>query len=213
MNNSIIIITLLLIILIILVLYSLYRNILFINNFDDITTITPTTTQAQSIPKTPAINFSITQQIASLLSISSGRIQNLTYNDIVDRGVLTVSFTINEPNFIEIYNGELSSADTNKKLITLINMKLFNINIAGQSVILNYSPLGISIQSLLLNDLNYPHNPIYFNNKGNLDIANHAHNVYTVIPIDASITKFYSLGMDSNFNTIIKPPNPTTYIN
>uniref|UniRef100_A0A6C0HKV9 Uncharacterized protein n=1 Tax=viral metagenome TaxID=1070528 RepID=A0A6C0HKV9_9ZZZZ len=207
MDNTIIIIILLLIILIILVLYSLYGNILFINNFDDITAIIPTTTtQVQTLPKTPAINFSITQQIASLLSISSGRVQNLTYSDIIDMGVLTVSFTINEPNFIETYNGELSSADTNKKLITLINMKLFNINIAGQSLILNYSPLGISSQSLLLNDLNYAQNPIYFNNKANLDIANYAHNVYTVVPTDASVIKFYSLDMDKNFNTIVKSP-------
>jgi hypothetical protein len=43
----------------------------------------------------------------------------------------------------------------------------------------------------------------YFNNSGLLDIAKYSKNKYIGVPNDASLTNFYTLEYDNNFN--IKP--------
>ena len=40
----------------------------------------------------------------------------------------------------------------------------------------------------------------FFNNTGLQDISQYSNNKYTSVPNDASLTNFYKLGIDSNFN-------------
>ena len=40
----------------------------------------------------------------------------------------------------------------------------------------------------------------YFNNKGLLDSANYAQQVYREVPVDSAATRFFTLQPDSNFN-------------
>ena len=42
----------------------------------------------------------------------------------------------------------------------------------------------------------------YFNNTGLLDIAQYSQNKYTTLPDDKSLTRFYKLGIDNNYNIV-----------
>ena len=120
---------------------------------------------------------------------------------------MNISFTIDEPNFIELHSGELSAADSMNKLKNLMLANLFNINILGTSVILNYTTFSVpTLVNTNLHKLPYAKNPIYFNNVADLDIGKYARNAYDVVPMNASLTQFYTLDMDNNYNVFAKPP-------
>ena len=53
----------------------------------------------------------------------------------------------------------------------------------------------------------YTPNSRYFNNTKLLDIADYAHQVYDTIPKDESMTKYFTLGIDSDsLKLVVKPP-------
>ena len=160
-----------------------------------------------TISTSPATSFAIAQSIASLLGISARRILNLSYDGTLIYGSMNISFTIDEPNFIELHSGELSAADSMNKLKNLMLANLFNINILGTSVILNYTTFSVpTLVNTNLHKLPYAKNPIYFNNVADLDIGKYARNAYDVVPMNASLTQFYTLDMDNNYNVFAKPP-------
>ena len=87
--------------------------------------------------------------------------------------------------------------------VTNLSNGLFN---AGNFIII------INNQSILLNQIqttNTPTNTInYFDNKALITIANYATNKYISVPNNASLTNFYKLNIDNNYN--IKPNINTT---
>jgi hypothetical protein len=144
------------------------------------------------------VSVQLLGQIASKLRVSVRRIQNLVYNGDVSTQLLSVSFTILDPNVIELTNGE-----KNAQTVASIAHNLFINN----NFIVNINNLNVRLSKSNPNSGNTPSatldNSIYFNNTGLLDISNYSQQKYIQVPNDPSMTHFYSLKMDNNFN--IKP--------
>jgi hypothetical protein len=112
--------------------------------------------------------------------------------------MLSVSFTILDPNVIEVNNGE-----KNAQTVASITQNLFTNN----NFIVKINNLNVKLSKIKSNSGNTPtatmDNSVYFNNTGLTDVSNYAQSKYALIPNDPSLTQFYSLQMDSNFN--LKP--------
>lgn len=150
---------------------------------------------------TEPLSVSLTKAVASKLNISSRRIQNIKYTGDISTQQLQISFTILDPNMIEIGNSEPSAgtvAQTANDLFKLdaFVVKINNTNIKLQK--LNQQPDTIQNASTSTSD-----NSVYFNNIGLKNIANYAQQKYTYVPTDKSLTQFYSLKFDDNYN--LKP--------
>ncbi len=144
------------------------------------------------------ISIQLLGQIASKLGVSVRRIINLSYNGDVETQMLSVSFTILDPNVIEVNNGE-----KNAQTVASITQNLFTNN----NFIVKINNLNVKLSKIKSNSGNTPtatmDNSVYFNNTGLTDVSNYAQSKYALIPNDPSLTQFYSLQMDSNFN--LKP--------
>ena len=155
------------------------------------------------------LSLQLTSEIARVLTVSVRRVTNVEYVGDHASGSLNVSFNILEPNPKEIDKNE---ADTKTVLISvdqLFTSGNFKVLINGSIVVLNKMPKPTI-------------NTIYFNNSGLKDVSKYSDSVYTSVPNDASLTNFYKLGFDSNFNitpklqqviTISNQPLPTKPIN
>lgn len=144
------------------------------------------------------ISSQLTDQIAAKLGVSPRRIQNLRFQGDIANQQLRVSFTILDPNIIELNNGEANSQTIATNANALFQQNNFIVSINGENVLLN--KLNPSSGSTGIN--NAAKNT-YFNNKGLLDIANYAQQKYINAPTDKSITQFFKLSIDPNFN--VKP--------
>lgn len=144
-----------------------------------------------------SINTQLLAQIAVKLGISVRRIQNLTYNGDLSNQSLSVSFTILDPNMIEIQNGEPNAQTTASNANNLFIKNQFIVQIDGVNIQLT------KINRTTGNDSAIPNvtidNSMYFNNTGLQDISRYAQQTYRKAPNDASITQFYNLKIDSNY--------------
>ena len=136
----------------------------------------------------------LSSEIARVLSISVRRIANVIYNGDLTSGALQVSFTILEPNYGELTNNEKDANIVGILANSLLLSNTFIVNINGISTKISkiiVSPTPVIKQYMNTN---------LYNNKGLLDIVQYANNKYDSSPNDASLTKFYKLGIDNNFN-------------
>ena len=146
------------------------------------------------------VSEQLTKEIAVKLGISVRRIKNITYTGDMNQNRLNVSFTIIDPNIIEINNGEPNTLTAASNANELFYQNLFTVNINGNNIMLykinqtsRDSNENISSKSL----------EKYFNNTGLLDISDYADQKYKIVSNDSSMTRFYKLELDSNYN--IKP--------
>jgi len=142
-----------------------------------------------NILNTP-ISTQLTSEIGRVLNISSNRILNLTFTGNISNGSLNVSFTILEPNTAQSANLEKNSKDVNELVNKLMSLNQFKVFINGVLVIL-YKIVSAPVPT-----------PNYFNNNGLTKISDYAKKKYISVPNDASLTNFYKLGIDDNFNIV-----------
>ena len=142
------------------------------------------------------ISIQLTTQIAVKLGISIRRIQNLSYSGDLSTQSLTTSFTILDPNIIENANGEPNAQTAASNANSLFDRNNFIVKINNVNVKLNKS--GQNTATRPTTDLS-----TYFNNTGLLEISDYAMQKYNQVPNDSSLTRFYNLTLDKNYN--VKP--------
>jgi hypothetical protein len=154
-----------------------------------------------------AISTQLLSEIALILGISIRRIQNLTYVGDLDSRILAVSFTILDNNVIEMSNGEPNAQTVANNVMNLFNTNNFIVTINGVKTKLtriNTSRVNDASSNSLPNQ-QLSRYASYFNNKGLLDISEHAKNKYNKVNTDSSLTNFFKLKIDSNNNYKIEP--------
>jgi hypothetical protein len=160
-----------------------------------------------------AISTQLLSEIALILGISVRRIQNLTYvgeqgaNSGLDSRTLAVSFTILDNNVIEMSNGEPNAQTVANNVMNLFNTNNFIVTINGVKTKLtriNTSSANNASSSSLPNQ-QLSRYASYFNNKGLLDISEHAKNKYNKVNTDSSLTNFFKLKINTNNNYKIEP--------
>lgn len=154
-----------------------------LESFDG-STITTIPTIKPDIP----ISNQIISEASRVLGISQRRITNLIYKGDISAGRLNVIFIILEPNPIELAKNEKNAKDAAILANTLTKSGTFKVFINGFSITL-----------YKLNKSNKDIN-VFFDNTSLLDIADYSINKYISIPNDDSLTKFYKLNIDNNFN-------------
>ena len=181
-------------------------------------TITTTQPVIITIPQTttPAalISTQLTTGIASMLGVSVRRITNLNYSGDISRQTLAVSFTVLDPNLIEASKNELPAVAAANNANTMFTQRNFivpinKINVRLTKMNQNSSGSNGNNSSDDIGNSTPTIDPAtYFNNKGLLDSANYAKQVYDTVPVDSASTKFFTLQPDSNFN--LMPVMPTS---
>jgi len=154
-----------------------------------------------------AISTQLLSEIALILSISVRRIQNLNYVGDLDSRTLAVSFTILDNNVIEMSNGEPNAQTVANNVMNLFNTNNFIVTINGVKTNLtriNTSRVNDTSRSSLPNQ-QLSRYASYFNNKGLLDISEHAKNKYDRVNTDSSLTNFFKLKINTNNNYKIEP--------
>ena len=136
------------------------------------------------------ISTQLTSEISRVLGISPRRITNVAYTGDITTNALQASFVILEPNLIEFTNKVMNATGAATKSTSLMSSKSFTVNIDGYSVSL--SKYNTSTDTIPIVN--------YFNNKGLKDIAKYSYDKYVSVPNDASLTSFYKLNIDSNYN-------------
>jgi hypothetical protein len=133
------------------------------------------------------ISEQLISEIARVLSISRNRIANLVYNGDITLGILNVAFIIKEPNTLSTERNATNSAVLANDLMINSN---FKVMINGNNVVL--SKIGNNLQNV--NN--------YFDNLGLKTISEYSMNKYNSVPNDESLTRFFTLGFDNNFNIV-----------
>jgi hypothetical protein len=139
------------------------------------------------------ISKQLTSEISRVLKLSERRITNLLFKGDVSSGILNVIFIILEPNPVEIVNKEKPAKDYAIIATNLFNSGNFKVYINGINITLK--KLNIKNENKKINN--------FFDNTGLIDISKYSENKYNSVPNDESLTKFYKLDIDDNFN--IKP--------
>lgn len=175
-------------------------------------TTAPQTTAPQINISNALISTQLTIGIASILGVSVRRITNLDYSGDINKQSLAVSFSILDPNLIEASKNELSAVKVANNANDLFSKGNFIIPINGINVKLtkinqnsNYDNINSNSNNSDMQEINYAN---YFNNKGLLDTANYAKQIYDTVPVDSAATRFFTLQPDNNFNLI--PILPTS---
>lgn len=165
-------------------------------------TMPQTTTSSSSSSSTTqtttplTISTQLTTEIANKLGVSVRRIQGVTFSGDIANLTLSVGFTILEPNLIESANKEPNAT---------------NAAITARSLFVNnqfYVPVnGVNIRLSRINNTDTGSAPKlnpedFFNNKGLLDSADYAKQVYNAVPVDSAATRFFTLQPDANFNLV-----------
>jgi hypothetical protein len=135
------------------------------------------------------ISTQLINEIARVLNIKQNRIANLVYNGDITLGQLNTAFIIKEPNTLSNEKSATDRAILANKLMTNGEFK----------VIINGLPV---VLSKILNPDKNSNN--YFDNKGLLTISDYAQNKYNSAPNDESLTKFYTLKIDDDYNIVPK---------
>jgi len=183
---------------------------------DDITyntTVPVTTSSPQTTIPAELISTQLTTGIATMLGVSVRRITNVNYSGDIGTQSLVVSFTVLDPNLIEASKKEIAAVDAANNANTLFTQGKFIVPINGVNIRLtkaNQSSNLISFSNTL-GATNPTLDPAtYFNNKGLLDTADYAQQVYDTVPVDSAATRFFTLQPDSNFNLMPVLPTITT---
>lgn len=145
--------------------------------------------------QTQTISYQLTSEIAKKLGISTRRIQNMQYIGNLDNQKLSISFTILDPNIIEINNNEPNAETVANNANQLFIQNNFIVLINGSNIRL--SKINTSNIDSIKN------REAYFNNTGMNDISKYALQKYTMTPQDKSFTRFFKLNIDNNYN--VKP--------
>lgn len=142
---------------------------------------------ADPISKTSQVSSQILTEISRILRISKTRLFNLVYYGDYTEGKIFVAFGIKEPTT----NNEASAIDSAILTSNLISNNKFIIKINGKNVLLS------KIRSS---------NPVnnYFDNSFLKTISKYSTNKYITVPNDESLTKFYKLDFDKNYNIVPK---------
>ena len=148
----------------------------------------PTTPQT-TISNT-TISAQLTSEIARILEISSRRIINLKFSGDISNGSLMVAFFILEPNALELAKQEPNATDAAKLSHQMTASGTFKVFINGFSIVLYKMPRP-TIDS-----------NVFFDNPDLKEISTYSDNKYISVPNDASLTNFYALGVDNNFNIV-----------
>jgi hypothetical protein len=165
---------------------------------------TPNTTTSQSVTQTTmplTISTQLTNEIAKKLGVSVRRIQDVAYSGDMANLTLSVSFTILEPNLIESANREPNATKAGQAAKSLFVSNQFNVSINNTNMRLTRINNTDTGSAPKLNTADF------FNNKGLLDTAAYAQQVYNAVPVDSAATRFFKLETDSNFNIV--PVLPT----
>lgn len=155
---------------------------------------------------TLTISTELISQIANKLNISIRRIQNLIYNGDLSKQHLAVSFTILDPNIIEANKGETNAQTAADTANTLFMQNAFTVKINNINIMLSKinNTSTDSKTSSKTSTSNTPYATVnmstYFNNTSLQDISKYALQTYREVPNDASLTNFYSLKIDNNYN-------------
>ena len=146
-----------------------------------------TTTQS-NLP----ISTQLRNEIGSILNISPSRISNLDYEGNLLMNTLRIHFDIIDNNLDETLNNEPSKMEANKIVDNLMLTDKFIVSINNRTVIL---------RKMLPKDLKLNiEKSKFFDNKGLKEISKYANNKYISVPNDESLTKFYTLGFDKDYN-------------
>jgi uncharacterized membrane protein len=177
---------------IIIVLIGLYLHIIITNTKNNNNT---TEKFGNGTDIIQPISIQLTDQISLKLNISIRRIQNLAFSGNLSNQSLNVSFTILEPNLIETANGEPNAQTAASTANNMFNRNNFIVKINNVNVRLNRTN---EQENTSINDMSS-----YFNNTGLLDIMDYSQQKYIQVPNDLSLTRFYNLTLDKNYN--VKP--------
>ena len=159
---------------------------------------------SSSIVPTP-ITSQLTSEIARVIGVSQRRIINIVYNGDISKGILNVSFTILDPSFVETLNYEITGDQAKNISNDIFNKNNFNVMINNQPIKL-IQILNNTIPTITNN---------FFNNTQLLTVAKYANNKYISVPNDESLTNFYNLDVNSDYNVsprIRNIPTPTSTI-
>ena len=169
-------ITILILLLIFLYLYSKKEN------FED-----DQTTQS-NLP----ISTQLRNEIGTLLNISPSRISNLDYEGNLIMNTLKVHFDIHDNNLDETLNNENSKMEAKNIVDNLMLTDKFIVSINNRTIILR--------KMLPKTETTNIEKSRFFDNEGLKEISKYAKNKYISVPNDESLTKFYSLGFDKDYN-------------
>ena len=172
------------------------------------TTIPVTTTTPQTTIPAELISTQLTTGIASSLGVSVRRITNLNYTGDIGTQTLAVSFTVLDPNLIETSKNELAAVAAANYANALFTQGNFIVPINKINVRLTKMNENKNENNTIGSSIPIMDPASYFNNKGLLDTANYAKQVYDTVPVDSAATRFFTLQPDSNFN--LMPVMPTS---
>ena len=172
------------------------------------TTIPVTTTTPQTTIPAELISTQLTTGIASALGVSVRRITNLNYTGDIGTQTLAVSFTVLDPNLIETSKNELAAVAAANYANALFTQGNFIVPINKINVRLTKMNENKNENNTIATSIPIMDSASYFNNKGLLDTANYAKQVYDTVPVDSAATRFFTLQPDSNFN--LMPVMPTS---
>ncbi len=170
-------ITILILLLVFLYLYSKKEN------FENETTTTK--------PMLP-LSTQLRNEIGSVLKISPSRISNLDYEGNILMNTLRISFDIIDNNLDETLNNEPSKMEAQKLVNNLMLIDKFIVSINNRTVILRKMLPGYETTKI--------DKTKFFDNQGLKEISNYASKKYISVPNDESLTKFYTLGFDKDYN-------------
>ena len=143
-----------------------------------------------------SIGVQLRNEIGRMLEISSSRINNLTFEGDISLNTLRIDFDILDNNLTTNLSNEITKSEAEMKAIELMKSDTFIVRINNKSIILRV---------LLPQNTQVADNKAkFFNNKGLKDISTYSNNKYISVPNDESVTKFYTLGFDKNYNLIPK---------
>jgi len=169
-------ITILILLLIFLYLYSKKEN------FED----------DQTTQSTLPISTQLRNEIGSLLNISPSRINNLDYEGNLLMNTLRIHFDIHDNNLDETLNNEPSKMEAKKIVDTLMLTDKFIVSINNRTVILR--------KMIPKTEKTKIEKSRFFDNQGLKEISRYADKKYISVPNDESLTKFYTLGFDKDYN-------------
>jgi hypothetical protein len=167
-----------------------------------------TTTTPQTTIPAELISTQLTTGIASSLGVSVRRITNLNYTGDIGTQTLAVSFTVLDPNLIETSKNELAAVAAANYANALFTQGNFIVPINKINVRLTKINENKNENNTIATSIPIMDSASYFNNKGLLDTANYAKQVYDTVPVDSAATRFFTLQPDSNFN--LMPVMPTS---
>jgi len=177
------------------------------------TTVPAITVSPQTTAPAGLISTELTTGIAKVLSVSVRRITNLNYIGDIGTQSLAVSFTVLDPNLIETSKKELPAVNAANNANALFTQGTFIVPINGVNIRLtkiNQTNNGSNTGDDIGNNTSTIDPAVYFNNKGLLDTANYARQVYDTVPVDSAATRYFVLQPDSNFNLTPVMSNTTT---